>query len=84
MARGNPAINKPMNLSPELSAVIGEGPLPRGQVVKKIWEYIKSKNLQEPSNKRVINADDKLKVLFGGKASVNMFEMTKIVSGHLS
>jgi len=84
MPRGNPAINKPMNISPTLEAVIGKGPMPRGTVVKKIWEYIKSKNLQDASNKRNINADDKLKPLFGGKAQVNMFEMTKLVSKHLS
>ncbi|MCB9799225.1 MAG: hypothetical protein H6757_00520 [Candidatus Omnitrophica bacterium] len=84
MAKGNPAINKPLNLSAELEAVVGKGPLPRGQVVKKIWDYIKGNNLQDPTNKRNINADDKLKVLFGGKSQVNMFEMTKLVSKHLS
>jgi len=84
MPRGNPAINKPMNISAELAAVVGAGPLPRGQVVKKLWEYIKKNNLQDQANKRNINADDKLKVLFGGKACVNMFEMTKLVAKHLS
>lgn len=84
MPRGNPAINKPMNISPDLAAVIGNGPMPRGEVVKKLWEYIKAKNLQDPSNKRNINADDKLKPVFGGKAQVNMFEMTKLVSKHLT
>jgi len=84
MPKGNPAINKPLTLSPQLEAVVGNGPLPRGQVVKKIWEYIKSNNLQDAKNKRNINADDKLKPLFGGKSQVNMFEMTKLVSKHLS
>jgi len=73
-----------MNISAELAAVVGAGPLPRGQVVKKLWEYIKKNNLQDQANKRNINADDKLKVLFDGKACVNMFEMTKLVAKHLS
>ena len=73
-----------MKLSPELEAVVGPGPLSRGEVVKKLWVYIKRKNLQNPQNKRNILADDKLKVLFGGKGEVTMFEMTKLVSPHLS
>lgn len=85
MARAlNPALAKPMKLSADLEAVIGKGPLPRGQVVKKIWEYIKKNNLQNPKNKRNIIADAKLKPLFGGKGEVTMFEMTKLVSKHLS
>ena len=80
----NPALAKPMNLSAELEAVVGKGPMPRGQVVKKLWEYIKSNNLQNPQNKRNIIADAKLKPIFGGKVEVNMFEMTKLVSQHLS
>ena len=84
MARqANPALLKPMNLSPELEAVIGAGPMPRGQVVKHLWEYIKKHDLQNPKNKRNIIADDKLKPLFGGKPEVTMFEMTKLVSAHL-
>jgi len=79
----NPALLKPMNLTPELEAVVGAGPLPRGQVVKKMWEYIKKNNLQNPANKRNIFADDKLKPIFGGKAEVTMFEMTKLASGHM-
>ena len=82
--KANPALLKPMNLSSELEAVIGKGPLSRGEVVKKIWEYIKKHNLQNPQNKRNIMADDKLKPIFGGKGEVSMFEMTKLVSGHLS
>ncbi|HOY56239.1 MAG TPA: SWIB/MDM2 domain-containing protein [bacterium] len=75
---------KPLSLSPELEAVVGKGPLPRSEVVKKLWDYIKKNNLQDPSNKRNIVADEKLKKVFGGKAVVNMFEMTKLVSKHLS
>lgn len=75
---------KPMTISPELAEVIGKGPYSRGEVVKKLWEYIKKNNLQDQTNKRNINADDKLKVVFGGKATVNMFEMTKLISPHLS
>lgn len=82
--KANPALLKPMNLSADLEAVVGKGPMTRGEVVKKIWDYIKSKNLQNPQNKRNILADEKLKVVFGGKAEVTMFEMTKLVSAHLS
>lgn len=82
--KANPALLKPMNLSAELAAVIGPGPLPRGQVMKKLWEYIKANNLQNPMNKRNIKADAKLLPIFGGKAEVSMFEMTKLVSTHLS
>ncbi|OGZ67957.1 MAG: hypothetical protein A3D44_01565 [Candidatus Staskawiczbacteria bacterium RIFCSPHIGHO2_02_FULL_42_22] len=82
--KANPALLKPMQLTADLEAVVGKGPLPRGQVVKKLWEYIKKNNLQDATNRRNINADAKLKVLFGGKAMVNMFEMTKLVSKHLS
>jgi len=84
MAKPNAAFMKPMTLSSELAAVVGQGPMPRSEVVKKLWEYIKKNNLQDTANKRNINADDKLKKVFGGKAQVNMFEMTKLVSAHLS
>ncbi len=75
---------KPMNLSADLQAVVGAGPMPRTEVTKKLWAYIKANGLQDQTNKRNINADDKLKKVFGGKAQVNMFEMTKLVSAHLS
>ena len=75
---------KPLTVSPELAEVVGKGPMPRSEVVEKLWVYIKGKNLQDPKNKRNINADDNLKKVFGGKAVVNMFEMTKLVSKHLS
>ncbi len=79
----NPALLKPYNLSSELEAVVGKGPMPRGQVVKKMWEYIKKHDLQNPKNKRNILADSMLKPLFGGKGEVTMFEMTKLVSAHM-
>jgi chromatin remodeling complex protein RSC6 len=79
----NPALLKPLDLSPELEAVVGKGPMPRSDVTKKIWEYIKKNNLQNPENKRNIIADDKLKAIFGGKSEVTMFEMTKLVSAHM-
>ena len=78
----NAAFMKPLTPSATLAAVIGDKPMPRTEVTKKIWEYIKKHDLQDPKNKRNINADDKLKPLFG-KAQVSMFELTKIVSGHL-
>jgi chromatin remodeling complex protein RSC6 len=83
MARtANPALLKPMNLSSDLEAVVGKGPLSRGEVVKKMWDYIKKHDLQNPANKRNIFADEKLMPIFG-KKEVTMFEMTKLVSGHL-
>ncbi|HVU80200.1 MAG TPA: SWIB/MDM2 domain-containing protein [Candidatus Paceibacterota bacterium] len=78
----NPALLKPLDLSSDLEAVVGKGPMPRSQVVKKLWEYIKKNDLQNPKNKRNIMADDKLKPLFG-KNEVTMFEMTKLVSAHM-
>ncbi len=80
--KANPALLKPMNLSEELEAVVGKGPLPRSQVVKNLWEYIKKHDLQNPQNKRNILADEKLLTLFK-KKEVTMFEMTKIVSPHM-
>lgn len=82
--KANPALIKPCKLSAELTAVVGAGPMPRSQVVKKLWEYIKGKDLQNPKNKRNILADDKLKAIFGGKSEVTMFEMAKLVNNHLS
>jgi len=84
MARAiNPALIKPLNLSADLEAVVGKGPMPRSQVVKQLWAYIKKNGLQDDKNRRNINADDKLKKIFGGKGTVNMFEMTKLVSAHM-
>ena len=75
---------KPMNLSSELEAVVGKGPMPRSEVVKGLWVYIKKHGLQDSANKRNINADENLKKVFDGKGQVSMFEMTKLVSKHLS
>ena len=75
---------KPMNISADLAEVVGQGPMPRSEVVKALWVYIKKNNLQYPKAKRNIVADTKLKAVFGGKGVVNMFEMTKLVSKHLS
>jgi len=80
----NSAFMKPLNVSADLAAVVGKGPMARSEVVKKLWVYIKEKNLQDPKNKRNIVADAELKKVFDGKAVVNMFEMTKLVSKHLS
>jgi upstream activation factor subunit UAF30 len=77
------AFMKPMTPSSDLAAVIGSAPAPRTEVTKKIWEYIKKNKLQDNANRRMINADSKLKSVFGGKSQVSMFEMTKLVNAHL-
>ena len=79
----NAAFMKAMTPSATLAAVVGAAPLPRTEVTKKIWDYIKKNKLQDAENKRNINADDKLRAVFGGKKQVSMFEMTKLVSNHL-
>ncbi|MEK7307637.1 MAG: SWIB/MDM2 domain-containing protein [Nitrospirota bacterium] len=79
----NPAFMRPMKISDALAEVVGSTPIPRTQVVKKLWEYIKKHKLQDAKNRRNINADANLKVVFGGKKTVSMFEMTKLVSKHL-
>jgi upstream activation factor subunit UAF30 len=84
MAKSNSAFMKPMNISNDLAQVVGKGPMPRSEVVKKIWVYIKKNGLQDSKNRRNINADENLKKVFGGKGTVSMFEMTKLVSKHLS
>ncbi|OHA59987.1 MAG: hypothetical protein A2607_01735 [Candidatus Vogelbacteria bacterium RIFOXYD1_FULL_42_15] len=84
MSPTNSAFMKPMMISDDLAVVVGKGPMPRSEVVKKLWEYIKKHDLQDPKNKRNINADENLKKVFDGKGMVNMFEMTKLVSKHLS
>ena len=80
----NAAFMKAMNIGAALQPVVGSKPLPRTEVVKKLWEYIKKNNLQDPKERRNINADENLKKVFGGKKTVSMFEMTKLVSKHLS
>ncbi len=79
----NSAFMKPLTVSADLAAVVGKGPMPRSEVVKKLWVYIKKNNLQDPKAKRNIVADENLKKVFGGKAVVDMFQMTKLVSNHL-
>ena len=79
----NAAFMKPMTPSAVLAAVVGNSPMPRTEVTKKIWDYIKKNKLQDAINRRLINADEKLKAVFGGKGKVSMFEMTKLVSNHL-
>jgi len=79
----NAAFMKAMTPTSTLAAVVGSIPLPRTEVTKKIWDYIKKNKLQDAVNRRLINADDKLRAVFGGKSKVSMFEMTKLVSNHL-
>ena len=74
---------KPVQPDAALSVVVGAKPLPRGALTKKLWDYIKKNKLQDTKNRRNINADDALKVIFGGKKTVSMFEMTKLVSKHI-
>jgi chromatin remodeling complex protein RSC6 len=80
----NAAFMKPMNISDALAAVVGSKPLPRTEVTKKLWQYIKKNKLQDAVNRRMINADANLKAVFGGKGKVSMFEMTKLVNKHMS
>jgi chromatin remodeling complex protein RSC6 len=79
----NAAFMKPVQPSPALAEVVGSKPLPRTEVTKKLWAYIKKNGLQDAKNRRMINADATLKPIFGGKSTVNMFEMTKLVGKHL-
>lgn len=79
----NPALMKPVQPDEVLAAIVGSAPMPRSEITKKLWDYIKKNGLQDAKNKRNINADDKLKPVFGGKAVVTMFEMTKLVSAHI-
>src|SRR6266545_1358662 len=79
----NAAFMKAMTPSPALAEVVGSKAIPRTEVTKKLWAYIKKNKLQDPKNKRMIKADDSLKTVFGGKATVNMFEMTKLVNKHV-
>ena len=83
MAEKVSAFMKPMTISADLAVVVGNGPMPRSEVVKKLWVYIKKNGLQDKANRRNINADDNLIKVFGGKKQVNMFQMTALVSKHL-
>lgn len=80
----NAAFMKPMQPSPVLAAVVGNKPAPRTEITKKLWAYIKKHDLQDPKERRMINADENLKAVFGGKKQVSMFDMTKLVNKHLS
>ena len=84
MAKANSAFMKPLTVSDSLAAVVGKGPMPRSEVVKKIWVYIKKNKLQDDKNKRNINADAALLKVFGGRKTVSMFEMTKLINKQLS
>lgn len=84
LAKKQSKFMQPMQLSPELTDVVGKGPMPRTEVTKKLWAYIKKHKRQDPENKRNIIPDDKLAKVFGGKKAINMFEMTKKVNKHLS
>jgi upstream activation factor subunit UAF30 len=79
----NAAFMAPLTVSDNLAAVVGNKPLPRTQIIKKIWDYIKKNGLQDKKNRRMINADDKLKVVFGGKGQISMFELAKVVNKHV-
>ena len=81
--KANAAFMRPVTPSPALAEVVGSKPIPRTEVTKKLWAYIKKNGLQDKKNKRMINSDEALKTVFGGKATVNMFEMTKLVSKHV-
>jgi chromatin remodeling complex protein RSC6 len=80
----NAAFMAPLTLSPALSEVVGSKPLPRTEIIKKIWEYIKKNKLQDSKNRRMINADAKLKVVFGGKGQISMFELAKVINKHVN
>ena len=82
-AKPNQGLMKAVQPSAQLAEIVGSTPLPRTEVTKKVWDYIKKNGLQDPTNKRMINADAKLKPIFDGKAQVSMFEMTKLISNHL-
>ncbi len=77
------AFMKPVSISEELTAIVGPGPLPRTEIVKRLWIYIKENGLQDTKNKRNINPDEKLAKVFGSKEAVNMFQMTKLISAHI-
>jgi chromatin remodeling complex protein RSC6 len=78
-----PGLTRPVTPDAELAAIVGSRPLPRTQVVKKVWDYVKAEGLQDTKNRRMINADDKLRPIFGGKRKVSMFEMSKMLSAHV-
>ena len=80
---GGKGLSAPVQPSADLAPIVGSEPIPRSEVTKRVWDYVKKNGLQDQTNKRMINADDKLKPIFGGKKQVSMFEMTKLVNNHL-
>jgi len=80
---GNAGLMKPITVDADLAKVVGQEPLPRTQVIKKMWDYIKANDLQDKKNRRMINADETLKVVFDGKDQVSMFELAKVINNHL-
>ncbi len=82
-AAQNKGLMKPMQPDEALAAIVGHDPLPRTEITKKVWDYIKRHNLQDAKNKRLINADDRLQSVFGGKQQVTMFELTKLLNQHI-
>ena len=81
--QANPAFMAPLTVSADLAKVVGSEPIPRTEIIKKMWDYIKANNLQDSANRRMINADETLKVVFDGKEQVSMFELAKIVNNHV-
>ncbi|SYX08656.1 DNA topoisomerase I/SWI domain fusion protein,SWIB/MDM2 domain [Chlamydia poikilotherma] len=79
----NSAFMNPVNITPDLATIVGKGPMPRTEIVKKVWDYIKKNNLQDPKNKRNILPDDALAKVFGSKNPIDMFQMTKALSNHI-
>ena len=80
----NPAFMRPMQPDDKLAAIVGSRPLPRSEITKKVWDYIKKHGLQDKKKRTQINADDNMRSVFGGKSQVSMFEMTKLVNQHMS
>src|SRR3954447_25644709 len=83
-ATTNPGLAAPLNVSADLAKIVGKEPLPRTEIIKKMWDYIKAHDLQDKTNKRMINADDNLKVVFDGKDQVSMFELAKVINNHVN
>jgi upstream activation factor subunit UAF30 len=81
--KGNPAFMAPLNVDGDLAKVVGKDPLPRTEIIKKMWDYIRSNNLQDQNNKRMINADDNLRTIFDGKDQASMFELAKYINNHV-
>jgi len=81
--KANAGLMKPLTVTPDLAKIVGKEPLPRTQIIKKMWDYIREHNLQDKDNRRMINADNNLKVVFDGKDQVSMFELAKVINNHV-